>query len=48
MKPGLLIFFIAMTAISACQSVPKERKNNCACLWEMPVSMDDQSIGVST
>jgi len=48
MKPGVLIFLIAMTVISACQSVPKERKNNCACLWEAPIGLNSPTIGVIT
>lgn len=46
MRFTLFLLFIAMSAISACQSVPKERKNNCACVWELPSRADNQSVGV--
>ncbi|WP_196776344.1 hypothetical protein [Rhizobium etli] len=25
-----------LTALASCQSVPAERNNNCACLWQEP------------
>jgi hypothetical protein len=34
MKITLIVLAFLMTAIAGCQSVPKERKNNCACNWE--------------
>lgn len=29
-----LVVALASAALSSCQAVPAERKNNCACLWE--------------
>ncbi len=31
----ILIAFAMIGVLSGCQSVPKERKNNCACNWEI-------------
>ena len=33
-----LIALVLISSLSACQSVPKERKNNCACNWEVLVA----------
>lgn len=35
MKVILIALTLACT-LSACQSIPKERTNNCACNWEIP------------
>lgn len=35
----ILTFTVLLFALSSCQSVPAERKNNCACLWESPVGL---------
>ena len=35
MKITLVILIVLLSGISACQSVPAERKNNCACNWEL-------------
>lgn len=32
----ILTFTVLLVALSSCQTVPAERKNNCACLWEAP------------
>lgn len=34
MKVRLTLLALALLALSACQSVPAQRKNNCACNWE--------------
>jgi starvation-inducible outer membrane lipoprotein len=34
MKKILILLALMLASLTACQSVPKERKNNCACLWE--------------
>ncbi|MDR6101886.1 hypothetical protein QE369_002083 [Agrobacterium larrymoorei] len=34
MKPKLILFALMLGVLSSCQSVPAERKNSCACLWE--------------
>lgn len=30
----ILMALVVISSLSACQSVPKERTNNCACNWE--------------
>lgn len=35
-----LTLALIMGVLSACQSVPAERKNNCACVWESPEGLD--------
>jgi len=37
MKKGLIVLVLMLAALSACQSVPAERKPSCACLW-MPMT----------
>ncbi|MCT7667475.1 hypothetical protein [Shinella kummerowiae] len=32
----ILIALALIGSLSACQSIPKERTNNCACNWEIP------------
>jgi hypothetical protein len=39
MKRNLILLALMLASLSACQSVPKERKNNCACLWEPMVGL---------
>lgn len=34
MKTGLIVLAVLLAGLTACQSVPAERKPNCACLWE--------------
>ncbi len=34
MKLRVVVLMIVLGGLSACQSVPAERKNNCACNWE--------------
>ncbi len=41
----ILAALVAMSVLSACQSVPAERKNHCACLWE---PMKGLSLGAIT
>jgi hypothetical protein len=36
MRATLIALALALAGLSSCQSVPAERKNNCACLWEEP------------
>ncbi|WP_217577440.1 hypothetical protein [Mesorhizobium sp. GbtcB19] len=33
MKKSLIVLALMLAALAACQSVPAERKPNCACLW---------------
>lgn len=33
MKKALIVLVLTLGALSACQSVPAERKPSCACLW---------------
>jgi hypothetical protein len=40
MKPKLILFVLMLGVLASCQSVPAERKNSCACLWER---MDNNS-----
>ncbi|MFB9951887.1 hypothetical protein ACFFP0_23815 [Rhizobium puerariae] len=30
----LIALALALAGLAGCQSVPAERKNNCACMWE--------------
>lgn len=34
MKRFLAVLILLACGLSSCQSVPAERKNHCACLWE--------------
>lgn len=34
MKRFMAVFALLACGLSSCQSVPAERKNHCACLWE--------------
>lgn len=34
MKSTLILFALMLGVLASCQSVPAERRNNCACLWE--------------
>jgi hypothetical protein len=34
MKARLILVALALAMLSACQSVPAQRKDNCACVWE--------------
>ncbi|WP_158268979.1 hypothetical protein [Ensifer sp. NM-2] len=36
MKLKWIALALMLSALAACQSVPAERKNNCACLWQEP------------
>ncbi len=31
---AVIVLALVAGALSSCQTVPAERKNNCACLWE--------------
>lgn len=31
---ALAVTLASLAVLSGCQSVPTERKNNCACMWE--------------
>jgi len=34
MKVRVTLLALVLMMLSACQSVPAQRKNNCACNWE--------------
>lgn len=34
MRMTAIVVAILLSGVSACQSIPAERKNNCACGWE--------------
>jgi hypothetical protein len=34
MKRTLIALAVMLSTLASCQSVPAERKNNCACLWQ--------------
>lgn len=34
MKTTAIVLVILLGGLSGCQSIPAERKNNCACNWE--------------
>ncbi len=36
MKRTLIAVAVILSTLTSCQSVPVERKNNCACLWQEP------------
>ena len=36
MKRTLIAVAVILSTLASCQSVPAERKNNCACLWQKP------------
>lgn len=36
MKRTIIAFSLMLSALSSCQTVPAERRNNCACLWQAP------------
>lgn len=48
MRARWIVFALALAGLTSCQSVPAERKNNCACLWERPTGFVDILKGVST
>ncbi len=31
---NVIAFCLSLAGLASCQSVPAERKNNCACNWE--------------
>jgi hypothetical protein len=35
----IFITMMLLTGLTACQSIPGERKSNCACLWQDPVGV---------
>jgi hypothetical protein len=47
MKTTWIALALALAGLSACQSVPAERKNNCACLWEKPDGPVDILKGIT-
>ena len=44
MSRSLIALAILLVSLSACQSVPAERKNNCACQWESFDQVDEGAI----
>jgi len=36
MKWTLIALAVMLNTLASCQSVPAERKNNCACVWQKP------------
>lgn len=36
MKRTFIALALMLSTVASCQSVPAERKNNCACLWQKP------------
>lgn len=45
MKRTLIFLTLTLVPLSACQSVPAVRENNCACTWE---AVDYQIEGAVT
>jgi hypothetical protein len=45
MTTRLITLALMLAALTACQSVPAERKNNCSCNWEI---LADLSNGGTT
>ncbi|MBX4967726.1 MULTISPECIES: lipoprotein [Rhizobium] len=37
----LLLILLLLATLSSCQSVPAERKNHCACLWEGAIGLPE-------
>jgi uncharacterized protein YceK len=40
----ILIALALIGGLSGCQSIPKERTNNCACNWEVPELQQNGAI----
>lgn len=42
MKSMYILIALLSVGLTGCQTIPAERKNNCACMWE---TMDGQLVG---
>jgi len=45
MKRMIVAISLMASVLSSCQSVPAERRNNCACLWQEPSGLTDLLSG---
>lgn len=41
MKKSLVVLALLLAGLAGCQSVPAERKNSCACVWEPLAGLEE-------
>jgi hypothetical protein len=44
MKIPFMVLAFCLLTVTGCQTVPPERKNHCACAWEIPWAGDEGGL----